>query len=109
MRDLYGTIAAQGIAIAVVVAQSGAAVGRFLEHEPLPFPVLLDPDRSIIKAYGVYHPIGIDAFRMARPAFFFVDARGIIRFLHVSSSQFERLPAEQILAEAGRLGQGGRA
>ena len=64
----------------------------------LPFPVLCDEDRAIIKQYGVWHPIGIDAFNMARPASFLIDGQTrAIRYMFVGSSQFERPDLETIL------------
>ena len=64
----------------------------------LPFPVLCDEDRSIIKRYGVWHPIGIDAFNLARPASFLIDGpTRAIRYMFVGSNQFERADLESIL------------
>ena len=64
----------------------------------LPFPILCDEDRGVIKQYGVWHPIGIDAFNMARPASFLIDGQTrAIRFMFVGSTQFERADLESIL------------
>jgi peroxiredoxin len=69
----------------------------------LPFPVLCDEDRAVIKAYGVWHPIGIDAFNMARPASFLIDGQSrAIRFMFVGSNQFERTDLATILRTADR-------
>ena len=42
-----------------------------------------------MKAYGVWHRIGLDAFNIARPAFFAIDRSGIIRALYVADRQDE--------------------
>ena len=64
----------------------------------LPFPVLCDEDRAVIKEYGVWHPIGIDAFNMSRPASFLIDAKSrAIRYMFVGSNQFERADMDSIL------------
>ena len=64
----------------------------------LPFPILCDEDRAVIKQYGVWHPIGIDAFNMARPASFLIDGQTrAIRYMFVGSNQFERADLETIL------------
>ena len=34
---------------------------EFLANNPAPFPFLLDEDRRVTKAYGVYHRLGLDA------------------------------------------------
>ena len=69
----------------------------------LPFPILCDEDRAIIKQYGVWHPIGIDAFNMARPASFLIDGpTRVIRYMFVGSNQFERADLESILNAADK-------
>lgn len=71
--------------------------------QQLPFPILCDEDRAVIKQYGVWHPIGIDAINMARPASFLIDGlTRAIRFMFVGSSQFERADLEAILGAADR-------
>ena len=57
----------------------------------------------MIKQYGVWHPIGIDAFNMARPASFLIDGETrAIRYMFVGSSQFERADLESILGAVGK-------
>lgn len=34
----------------------------------MPFPFLIDADRVVIKAFDVYNPFNIDAFRIAHPS-----------------------------------------
>jgi peroxiredoxin len=69
----------------------------------LPFPILCDEDRAIIKQYGVWHPIGIDAFNMSRPASFLIDGQTrAIRYMFVGSNQFERADLGSILNAADK-------
>lgn len=70
---------------------------KFFETHPLSFPFLLDEDRAVTKAYGVYQRLGVDAINIARPATFVVGADRKIRFLYVGQSQVDRLPMEQVL------------
>lgn len=60
----------------------------------MPFPFLIDTDRAIIKQFDVYNPISIDAFRLAHPSLFLIDADGKIVYSFVSSNQFDR-PTEE--------------
>jgi peroxiredoxin len=72
-------------------------------HVQYPFPVLCDPGREAIRAYGVWHPLGLDAFNTAHPASFLIDARSRrIRYAFVGSSQFARAPLDRILESAER-------
>ena len=71
---------------------------NFLSQHPTPFPFLLDEDRSVTKAYGVYHRLGVDAINIARPATFVVGRDAVIRYIYVGASQTDRAPIEQVLA-----------
>jgi peroxiredoxin len=80
---------------------SGIANSMAKSSQQLPFPILCDEDRAVIKQYGVWHPIGIDAINMARPASFLIDGlTRAIRFMFVGSTQFERADLETILKAA---------
>ena len=82
-----------------VVAQRSEKVKRYIEDSGLPLDVLIDDSRETVKAYGVWHPIGFDAWNIARPALFLVDRQGIIRYSFVASSQFEFPTHEEIVGE----------
>jgi len=74
-------------------------VKRFIEQTGLPFDILVDDSRETVKAYGVWHPIGLDAWNIARPALFLIGRDGIVRYSFVASSQFEFPTHDDILAE----------
>ena len=67
------------------------------------FPFLLDENRAVTKAYGVYHRIGKDAFNIAHPATFVVGHDATIRWTYVGSNQFDRVPLKSVLEEVRRL------
>ena len=95
--------AERGIGIAAVLAQSCERIARAADRAELsyPFPILCDPDRDVVKAYGVWHPLGIDSFNTAHPASFLIDSRsGRVRYAFVGSSQFARAPLSEILRRA---------
>jgi peroxiredoxin len=70
---------------------------KFLRQHPVSFPFLLDEDRQVTKAYGLYHRLGMDAFHIARPATLVLDRGGVIRFLYRGDGQADRAPLEQVL------------
>jgi peroxiredoxin len=41
----------------------------------------------VLKAYGVWHRIGVDALNIARPALFLIDPAGLIRYSYIGESQ----------------------
>ena len=76
---------------------------EFLEKNPVSFPFLLDEDRSVTKAYGLSHRIGLDAINIAYPATLVIDGGGTVRYIYRGSNQFDRAPVEQVLATARKL------
>jgi peroxiredoxin len=71
---------------------------KYLSEHPVSFPFLLDEDRSVTKAYGVYHRLGTDAINIARTATFVIDTHGRVRFIFVGKSQTARAPFNNVLA-----------
>ena len=51
----------------------------FATREGIPFPLLADPDRQMVRAYGVYVRINFESWNMARPAVVLIDPAGIAR------------------------------
>src|SRR5438874_10971547 len=72
---------------------------KFLRAHPTPFPFLLDEDRSVTKAYGVYLRLNYDGINLARPATFVIAPDGIIRWIYVGASQFDRSALDQVLEQ----------
>lgn len=99
MRSQYTQLTDQGAVVLGVVGQDPEALADFLERTPLPFAVLGDTDRSVIKAYNVFNALNIDAFRMAHPSVFIVDPNGVIQFCQVAANQFDWIQTDALLGE----------
>ncbi len=98
MRQEFDAISEAG-ALVVVLPQKDSSIQEFLRNNPMPFSILPDVDRSRARDWGVYHPLGLDAFRTARPASFVVNGDGKVSFSFVAPSQFRPAPVERVLAE----------
>ena len=72
-----------------VVAQSSAAVRTYIEETGLPFDILVDEKRDVLKAYGVWHKVGLASWNIARPALFLIDQSGAIRYSFIAERQEE--------------------
>jgi len=72
---------------------------KYLAQHPVGFPFLLDEDRAVTKAYGIYHWLAHDAINIARPATFIVDRRSMLRFVYVSSDQKDRADISLVLQQ----------
>ena len=81
-----------------VLAQNREAVRRYVEETGLPFDILIDERRDVVRAYGVWHRIGLDALNISRPAVFLIDPDGSIRASWIGDKQTEFPAIEEILA-----------
>jgi peroxiredoxin len=94
---------ARGVQVVTVVAQSSDVVRRYVEDKGLPFNILIDESRDVLKAYGVWHRLGLDAWNIARPALFLIDREGTIQYSFVGERQDEFPTHEDILLQIDRL------
>ena len=97
-----------GAQLMYIAAEKGEGFfkpAKFLEKHPISFPFLLDEDRAVTKAYGLYHRFGHDAINIAHPASLVVDRQGVLRYIYRGDNQADRAPIEQVL-EAARKSAG---
>jgi peroxiredoxin len=100
LRDRFEDLRAHGLDVLVVLCQKPSNVAEWLAKHPLPFPILIDDDRSRAKRWGVYVPLSYDSIHIARPATFVVDAAGIVRYARIARHQMDPAPFSEILAAA---------
>jgi glutaredoxin-dependent peroxiredoxin len=81
-----------------VVSQSARAVRTYIEETGLPFDILIDERRDVLRAYGVWHRIGLDAWNIARPAVFLIDTDRRIRYSCIGDRQREFPTQDELLA-----------
>lgn len=90
-----------------MVAQKSDAVRRYIEETGLPFNILVDESRDVLKAYGVWQRAGLTSWNIARPALFLIDPTGGIRYSFVADRQHEYPNHEEILSAIQALGSRG--
>jgi len=91
------------VEVVAVLAQRSEKVKRYIEDNGLPFNILIDDSRDVLRAYGVWHSIGIDAWNIARPALFVIDPERIIRSIYVADWQTEFPSHEEMLEQIAAL------
>ena len=84
-----------------VVAQKSENVRRYIEETGLPFNILIDESRDVLRQYGVWHRVGLDAWNIARPALFLVEPDRRITYSFVADRQHEFPEHVDILAALG--------
>lgn len=92
-----------GIKVAYIAAEKRTGIfkpERYFEKNPSSFPFLLDEDRSVTKAWGIYVRLAKDAFNIARPSTFIVDRSGTVRWIYLGENQLDRAPIETVLQQA---------
>ena len=82
------------------MAQHAEAVRRYIEETGLPFDILIDERRDTLRAYGVWHRVGVDAWNIARPAAFLINADATIAGAFVGDNQREFPPVAELIAAA---------
>lgn len=92
-----------GAEVLGIVGQRVKTVEGYRRSYSVTIPILIDPDRSVIKRYGVYHRIGLTAFNISHPATFIVDREGCIRFMHIGVDQRDRPDHATLMAELQKL------
>jgi peroxiredoxin Q/BCP len=75
MRDNFQGVSDIGIQIIGVSPQSVESHQRFTRRFSLPFPLLSDPRKTVIRAYGVDGPLGFGVRRVT----FLIDESKVIR------------------------------
>jgi len=97
LRERFDELQSRGLDVVIVLCQKRDNVAAWLAKNPLPFPILIDDDRSRGKRWGAYVRLSYDSLHIARPATFIVDAAGIIRYAHISRHQMDPAPLDEIL------------
>ena len=78
-------------------------VRRYIEESGLPFNILVDESRDVLKAYGIWHRVGLASWNIARPALFVIDPTGAIRYSFIADRQDEFPSHEEILGALAAL------
>ena len=89
-----------GAQLAYIAAEKARGVwnpAKFLQSHPVSFPFLLDEDRSVTRAYGLYHRLGVDAIHIAHPATLVVDRERKIGYIYRGENQTDRAPFHEVI------------
>ena len=73
------------VAVAVISVDSPEESNKLIRSKGFTLPFLSDTKAEVIRRYGVLHPKGgEDGHDIARPAEFFVDSGGIVRWVNLT-------------------------
>ncbi|MGB8327417.1 MAG: peroxiredoxin [Steroidobacteraceae bacterium] len=94
IRDLHGELARAGLSVAGVSPQTTESHRRFREQYKLPFTLLSDTDKTMIKSYGANGPLGLGVRRVT----YLIDPGRVIR--GVVSADFRIAEHEEFIRKA---------
>ena len=97
MKIEIGQAGAELVYIAAEKARGVWNPAKFLQSHPVSYPFLLDEDRSVTKAYGLYHRLGMDAIHIAHPATLVVDRQRKVAYIYRGDNQTDRAPLSQVM------------
>jgi thioredoxin-dependent peroxiredoxin len=86
MRDLHAELQKAGLGVVGVSSQSPESHARFREKYNLPFTLLSDEQKTVIKMYGLNGPLGFGV----RRASYLIDGSRRVRDIVVADFRIER-------------------
>jgi len=90
----------QGLKLAGISYDGEAILKFFADRRKIEFPLLSDPDSSVIRAYDVLNSEAVGQNKgMARPGYFFIDTHGVIREKFFEAKYRERLTGNSVLSK----------
>ncbi len=103
LRDGLGELEEAGVAVVGVSPDDAASHERFAAKHGLPFPLVTDPEREILTAYGVWGEKSFYGKRLVgvKRTSFLIDPEGIVR--HVFRRPKTAAHAEEVLARLEAL------
>jgi peroxiredoxin len=88
----------QGIEVVAISVDSSDESSKLCHSRGYTYPFLSDPTAEVIRRYGILHPkAGENGRDIARPAEFFVDSVGIVRWENLTDDLRIRARPELVL------------
>jgi peroxiredoxin len=85
--------------LGVGVARALSGAERLSARLKLPFPVLVNPDRTVYRRYGLDKVL----IALQRSGTFLIDKQGIVRYIHQVTNPQASLEKEELLREVEHL------
>jgi len=105
LRDSFSRFSAGGAQIVGVSVDSVFALKAFSQTYNLPFPLLSDFNKKVIKAYGVLQDSWVaHGYKgVAKRSVFVVDKRCFLRYRWVTDVPSEEPPYEEVIKTISKL------
>jgi peroxiredoxin len=110
LEPMKSEIEQAGAQLVYIAAEKSSGVwkpAKFLQSHPVSYPFLLDEDRTVTKAYGLYHRLGVDAIHIAHPATLVIDRDRKVGYIYRGANQTDRAPFNQVMEAVRKLSVSG--
>lgn len=104
MRERETELAARGLRVVAVTFESATRVREYREREPIPYPILRDPERAAYRAFGLQRRER--AASIWRPRTFRYYVKNVVRgrLPHVARADYNQLGGDVLLSPSGEVG-----
>ncbi|MGA7307219.1 MAG: peroxiredoxin, partial [Rhodothermales bacterium] len=101
LRDNWSALKEAGVSVIGISADSASSHAKFADKYDLPFPLVADPDKEILKAYGAWGEKSLYGrkYMGIKRTTFLIDEEGII--VHVLKKPRVGQHAEEVLKAFG--------
>jgi peroxiredoxin len=94
-REHYLEIRSAGASVVAISVDSPDESEALRVRLSLPFPILCDTERRVVRDWGIYNPA--DKGGIAKPAVFIIDSSRVVRYAAVDTV-VRRVPAAEIVS-----------
>ncbi|OPY29206.1 MAG: thiol-disulfide oxidoreductase [Methanocella sp. PtaU1.Bin125] len=102
LADRYPEIREAGAGVVAITPELPGKVKTLAESLKPPYPMLSDPDLTVVKEYDIYNP----DTNWAWPAAFILDRDGVIQYAFRGASNPNTPPVEYLLLVLARMKEG---
>lgn len=103
LRRRYEQFRGAGAELYTVSTDTEEALAEYRRRNDVPFEMLSDKGKKVIKQYDVYNPSERDG--VAVPAVFIIDRSGVVRYSNIQGKLI-RIRNKRLLKELENIGAG---
>ena len=105
LTDVHPKLTELGCKLVTILCERPGTLAHYLEEHGTPFPVLVDGDRNVTKAYGVWQRFSLPVWNIARPSSFLLDHCGYVIYSYVARLSIHAADLNEIVAMAQQRGR----
>jgi len=103
LAEIHARLKERGCSTVAIICEAPGTASHYLNDAPVPFPVLVDEDRRIARAYGVWRRWSFPFRNIAQPSSFVLDRCGYIHYAYVARLSVHSADLDEIQSVVRRL------